>query len=377
MTPAFKVVTKLFVSQFYKVNGGFFLFCFLFLFGIISPGMLLQYHLALIQIEITSSVVLIGVMIAWLLYNEKCIVCFKEIIVKYQNSFLHVLQAMNGRSLHIMLGLCHILVFLPVSIYALIIVGVAVAQHQSVVATLVLFFLVVVTIVNTLRLKRFLLLGIPVRSQSVFGRLYPKSSLINFSFFIVHYILLERKINVLVLKIVSFVFFYLFFIKDIREFSKPWFVICLFLISYTHCFLVYHVHKFVEEKLSFMRNLPLSFFNRITMFFIFICLIFIPELLFMLINGMSVLSVEDVISAYSILITQLLLYTSLLYMKNIKLKEYLQYIFVFFVFFSYVYNIIYIHKIIDQLWLILLHLGVCFATFKMKYFQYEHIVYND
>ncbi len=371
MLAVFKILFKLFVSQFYKLNGGFFLFWFIFFFGVVSPGMLGVYHLALIQAEIESFVMLIGVMIGWFLYNEKCLECFKTIMLKYKNSFLHVLQAVDSKKIILIFGICHILVFLPVSIYALIVAGVAISQAKFLVAVLVLFFLIVITITSTFRIRSVLSSRIPSRSYSLFSRFQRKSRLINYNFFLVRYILTERKINILILKIFSSIFFYLFFIKHISEFSKPWFVMALLLISYAHSVLIFHTHKFIEEKLSFMRNLPISLFKRIAMFVIPICLVFIPELLFMLINGLSVLSIEDVVTSYCILVTQLMLYTSILYIKNVQLKEYLKYIFAIFLLSTFLYNAL------DHLWLILLQFGLCYALFKIQYFKYEHIVYTN
>jgi hypothetical protein len=371
MYPVFKILFNLFVSQFYKLNGGFFLFWFIVFFGIVYPGMLLDYHLMLIQIEIDSTIMLGGVMTAWLLYNERALKCLRTIILKYHCSFLHVLQAVNTKGLLIILGFCHILVFLPVLIYAIIVGGVSVSQFKIIQASLILLFLITIIVTSTIRLKNLFLSRMPLHSPALFGKFsFPKLP-IPYIFYLVYYILNERKINILVLKVFSFFFFYLFLIKHVGEFSKSWFVLSLLLICYGHSILLFHVHKFMEEELAFLRNLPLSLFKRMSMYFISISLLFLPELLFMFINGLNVLTFNDIFYSYFILVSQVLLYISLLYWTNIQLKKYLKIIFVIFVFSTFLYNTL------SYGLLSLLLFGLSYIIFKLRYYKYEHIVYSN
>lgn len=371
MVKLIKITFKLFAKQFYEVNLRFFLFWFIFLFGIISPEQIIPYHVMLIKSEISSYPVLAGVMIAWLLYNQKCIRFIEGIIVTYHNSFLHVMQSMSVVNLMLIWGICHIFVFLPVLVYALIVVLMAIKQSAFIVVILILSFLVLLNIYSAFRLRIFLLKPIDIQRQSFYNKLLGRNKIVNYKFYLVHYILMDRKLDLLALKIFSSILFYLFFIELREDFDKSWFNFTLLLIGFGHSLMMFGVHRFMEEKLTFLKSLPVPLLTRATMFLIPICLIFTPELLIMLVNGSGVLSIQDIFISFFVLVAQLFVFTSILYLKNISMKEYIKFMFIIIILYVFIYN-----SIDNKLLIIVPEFALCYFIFKYRYLKYKHIIYN-
>ena len=65
------VLNKTFVQIFYRQHAGWFLFIFLFFFGLVAPSMQLAYHYALIQGMLATPVFMALVWLAWLGYTLK------------------------------------------------------------------------------------------------------------------------------------------------------------------------------------------------------------------------------------------------------------------------------------------------------------------
>ncbi len=119
------VVNKTLVWSFYRQHAGFFLFFFIVFFGIVAPSQQLAYHYALIRGMLEAPAFLVLVAIAWLLYGIKTVQFVFRVIDSPEGSFLCQLRRLKpSRCYWMMLRVQHLL-FLPVSGYALAILGVA------------------------------------------------------------------------------------------------------------------------------------------------------------------------------------------------------------------------------------------------------------
>jgi len=369
MIQVLRISLKIFVFQFYKANMGFFFFWFIFFFGIVSPNSLITYHLALIQAQVDSTLILLGAIFCWALYDIMCIRFFERIIIKYRDSFLHVLQVVPSSKLNMLIGIFHTLVFLPCLIYAVIVAIIAGNQAKTDVVIIIGTFLIFITVAGTWLLKMNLAKRTASKMFLLAGLLGNGRRTIHYIFYLLQFILRQRKVTILVLKIASFFLFFIVFIRLGDGFDKFSFTNVLLLIVYLHAVLVYHAHKFIEEQVRFLRNLPISFAGRIIVFLVPVCVIFIPELLFMLVNGLPMLTSPEIIVYYLLLVSQLLLYLSVLYTASYKLGDYIKVLFVV------GFGLVFLCRGINLYWVILLQFVAAFIIFRIRYYKYEHVVF--
>jgi len=194
---------------------------------------------------------------------------------------------------------------------------------------------------------------------------------IHYFFYLLYYILYKKKISAFTLKIFSLALFYLVLTRLSDNFDKDSFINILILIGYFHSILLFDVHKFLEEKCSFIRNLPLSPPKRIAMFFVLICLLYLPEVFYLFINKTALLSFGDIIAMYLMIVSQLMFYTSIIYVSNFKLKIFLRWIFIV------AFVIVFLNKLINLDLLITIQFLLFYLIFQSRYFKYEHKVYTN
>ena len=63
------LLNKTFIQTFYRQHAGWFLFIFLFFFGLVAPSMQLAYPYALIRGMLETPVLMTLVWVAWFLYT--------------------------------------------------------------------------------------------------------------------------------------------------------------------------------------------------------------------------------------------------------------------------------------------------------------------
>lgn len=122
----------------------------------------------------------------------------------------------------------------------------------------------------------------------------------------------------------------------------------------------------MEEKMMFLRNLPISMINRVTLVVIIGVILFIPELLMMLFNGHEVLTIQEAFILYGLLATQFTLLFSILYTSRLSFKKYAQYIFIL------LFSLIALYLILHPALIILFNLGFSYLIYQEHYHTYEH-----
>jgi hypothetical protein len=135
------IINKTFVRSFYLLHAGSFLFLFLVFFGIVAPSQQLGYHYALIRGMLEAPVFLALAALAWLLYAVKVVQFVFRVLDSPEGVFLCRLRCLAPGRCYGMLLRVQLLLFLPVSGYALAIVGVALYCGAWAPALLVLLYL--------------------------------------------------------------------------------------------------------------------------------------------------------------------------------------------------------------------------------------------
>jgi hypothetical protein len=138
------VANKTLVRSFYLQHAGFFLFLFIVFFGIVAPSQQLAYHYALIRGILEAPVFLALVAFTWLLYAGKVVQFVFRVLDSREGLFVCRLRSLPPvRCLRLLLRIQHRL-FLPVSGYALIIVGVAIHRGAWVIASVAVGYVVLI-----------------------------------------------------------------------------------------------------------------------------------------------------------------------------------------------------------------------------------------
>ncbi|MEO8173263.1 MAG: hypothetical protein ABI581_09280 [Sediminibacterium sp.] len=275
---AIHILQPVLVNHFYKVNAGFFLFCFFILFGVVSGGQLISYHLSLIQGMIGSPVFLSCVIFIWLLYTFKCVNYIARQISDPRQTFLFVLNTLPGSKQFRLMLFVHLMVYMPVLIYAMIVAGVAAKQHHFGAMTAVIISNVLMIGLSAYLYTSYLGKRVTGIHFSIPGITLPKP------FFLVPlwFIWKERKQMLLVTKLFSFALLYGFI--NLYEPDKPDarpLLLIMMLIATAHSAITLHIRSFEEDRFAFSKQFPVSLPKRFGFLLILYLLLLSPELLFM------------------------------------------------------------------------------------------------
>jgi len=142
-----KLLWKTLVRQYYRQNAGFFLFFFLIFFGVVAPSQQLAYHYALIRGILSTPPLLVLVLFLWLLYAAKCGQWVIGLQQRHDHAFLHLLPLRGKIKTFCFLLEVQIMLFLPVILYAMAVVGVAVYHSHRMMAAVVSCFILLVCLV--------------------------------------------------------------------------------------------------------------------------------------------------------------------------------------------------------------------------------------
>jgi hypothetical protein len=314
-----QVLAKTLVVQFYKINTGFFLVAFILLFGLLNGKATIDLHHGIMRQITTSWSFAAGAMAVWMLYNIKCITyCIRE-IKNPANTFLFSMQSLSN-PYHFWLWLsCHTTLLMPMLAYAGVTVAVGLTEGKPLLAVLFAVFQ-----------------GLLCCSAVVYYRLINNTwrkplirtpeTLLNtkkrFHMYLLHYSLTMRKGTFIGIKILSLLLLQGMVFANAYEINKESIcVLIMFLVS-AHALLPVYYVGFMENDLAFIRNLPVRALHKYLVFVFTYAIIFLPELLFLLLNGHHALPLTLTLSLYAVAVSQLALYTSIQYANKITTDRY-------------------------------------------------------
>lgn len=358
-----RVLQKVLVNYFYKVNAGFFLFGFFVLFGL--PYSPLAFHLSLINGIIQSQQFLAVVMFCWLLYNIKCIGYTVKQLHESKQNFLFCFNNLTVEKTLLYLLYVQVLIYMPVLLYASAIVWFALQKHQ--------YLIVVETVVfNAVLMSASALIYVrAIQKQEFF---YQKISLLRFAinlpktFFSIplYFLWSGRKQMLFVTKVFSLLLLF-GFIKlyeperyDIRPMQ-----LCLLLSAASHSAIVYEIRAFEEEFLAFSRNLPVTTFQRFINTIFMYATLMIPEFIFLLKGYRTHFTFADYPQLVLLVIALLLMFHSVLLIENTEMEQLIRIVFGIMAacFFIILYN--------PGVWLSVAILLLSFALFTAYYYDFE------
>lgn len=317
------VLQALLVQRFYQINTGFFLLIFLLLFGIIDPGNSLKLHYAVMQLMAARPILLLGGLAIWTAYYIKCIAYCLNTIGDPKHRFLFELQALPARRFRIVLTSCLSAIYAPVLVYSLITAVVAFTEGRLLSLAIILAYQagalaagVVLCHQRIMHAARETFLGNALARLQALRPHY-----IAYHQYLMAYALHQKKMLLFLLKTGSLLMLQV--MVAINHGAPEWegtFYILLFIIV-AHGLLPYYFVRFTEAN-GWLRNLPLSHWQRFRYFAGFYALLFIPELLFLVIHVHTSLTFGNMLSFYTLAIAVLCWLHTLLYLRGITLERY-------------------------------------------------------
>jgi hypothetical protein len=270
-------INKILVFDFYRQNSGFFLFVFVVFFGIIAPSQQPAYHYALIRGILAAPAFLVVVCLAWLLYARKAFRFVTRVINSREALFLYHLKSLPPGQCYWLMLKVQILIFLPVSAYALAIAAVAVCKGAWAPAILVPVYIVILcgqsAVGYTRRLEHPGAFRDILSRQRRYGHAPYWSMLLRF--------LVDDSMGLLIaVKVFGCLLLY-FLLKqqtpdnyDLRM-SYLAYSVALF----GHGILLFRCRRLEETKLIFYRALPIPLWKRFGQYCLFYFLLLLPEIL--------------------------------------------------------------------------------------------------
>lgn len=323
-----RFLTKLFVIPFYKSNAGFFLFFFFFFFGVVQSGSLITYHQQLMVSILQSKVILVGVFIFWALYHFKCTSYCLRLVNSNEGSFLFNMQILSARRQLLFFLLLHIALYTPVLVYSLFLMWFGWQRNdEGSVALIVLFQCLILCLgagsyywrMNSWMVKKKTI------ELGFLHRIGKPLILI-----LLYHFTLEKKAFFLSLKALSLVLLFVALVWNKEVFDNDSFIFFFQLIILTHSAVSFKAVNFLEEKLSFHRNLPLGVLQYAMMYLVSYILILTPELFYLLFNGSGLMNTQNILYYIAIAIATLCLLTAIQYSESMNRNEYIKVVFALF-----------------------------------------------
>lgn len=365
----FQLLSTLIASRFYKVNAGFFLFSFLILFAILPGPDTIRLHRGLMLAAVSSSTNILVAATISSLYNSKCISFAQRELSLPENEFLYNLQGLSNSRQYRLLAITHISLYAPILIYSLIAVFVG-FQSQHIAGSILMLLIQLIMIIagtytsyhriNTTWKKPAFVLP----SISIFRNR-------GFLTYLLHYSLNEKKGPFISIKIFSMLALQLLVALNADKVSKENICFLILLSISAHALLPTYYVRFLETEMSFLRNLPIHLPKRLLQFALTYAAILLPELIFLLYNEISIISLSVILSIYMLAVVRLSLYTTIQYIPKLDLNKYTGIIFIMF------FITIILLASFSLFLFITLEFIIAIILFAIYYYRYEPLLLKE
>jgi len=324
MRTVISILQRVLVNHFYKANAGFFAFLFFLLFGM--PNSVADFHLALINGIIKSNSFLFVAFALWTLYNLKCINYTSKYLKEEKQNVLFTLNSLPVYACWLYMVYVQVMIYMPVLLYALAIVIVAIQKHYYSSALYVVLFniasllLPAIFYLNNLQKKQgFILLKGPLL------RIYLSKSLPLIPLFFLWH---QRKEMLLVTKFFSFLALSLFIkLYEPDHYDIRPLLLCCMVCATAHSAIIFEVREFEEQYLSFSRNLPFAYIKRFAQLLLMNFILLLPELLFLWKGYPLHFNIPDYFQLLLMMISLLCLFYSVLLTGDILMDAYVKIVF--------------------------------------------------
>jgi|GEM_PF-2155542 len=322
-----QVLNRVLVYQFYRINAGFFLFLFLLLFGIVDAQSTVYFHYSIMKAAAAGSSVLWLLMGCWLLYTFKCAGFVLRALQRNENTFLLEMGAIAAKRQYQLLLNVHWQLLAPMLWYGFITAGVAFLHRYLLSGILILLFLLLLLLVFPLTYQRqwrrhtYSVLDVALSRlpSASGGEATLNKLLLRLSF-------TRHKRMLALLKIFSLILLQAMIAYNKESLNKESVCFFIMIIIAAHAMLPYFFVQFMETEMRCLRNFPSVLPARAAPFLLAYSVLFLPEVTFLLLHARTAVSLPVTGSLYLLAISQLWLYTSLLYMVAVRTERYMGYV---------------------------------------------------
>ena len=322
-----RLLNKSFAKKFYQQHAGYFLVGIYLLFGIVEPSQLIDYQKTLLLAGISSPMGLLIVFLSWLLYVLKVYFFVKHKLALAQYKFIHEIGALNIKTqLKIWLSL-YAVMLLPVTIYALALIGLSIYYHffLSFFCVLIVFF----TLILGLSLRSYQLVTIAfLKEEQTQNNTGIKIILPFFSWPIVH-LFKEQPLMLFMCKLSSLVLFkaMLWMFADVGNDTRV-LLIALLASVLCHSVLVYTLLRFEIAFLNFSKSLPVSIYKRLYGWLVIFTMVLIPEWILLIVS--SAYNLYSIANGFLFSLTSIFFLLTVMYFIRLNVDNYLKWLLFFF-----------------------------------------------
>jgi hypothetical protein len=364
-----KILNKSLVRPFYRQNAGQFVFVIIF-FGVVAPSQQLHYHHDLILGMLSAPLLFILVLLAWMIYNEKCARFILSMLQAPDYGFLDMLNRLEPKRLVGSMLQVQLLLSLPISLYSIAVTGVAIHYHWYLSACCVAGYILLLCFANVIRFRRQCLNpGKPLLAvhRMLFSSI-GSSVYWPFAYWTIFigYAIREQKFLLTGIKLFSCGILYL----GVRSMADNDYDLRMPTLFYGiglfgHGVLVYRFRELEEGRLLFYRGLPISLARRMVRYALLYLALMIPEIVTLGWLALGSLHYRDafelLFSGYSFL----LLLNSLLFIAPIRIQDYMKIVFCLFL-------LLYFCVLAGTLaWLAGFVLVIAVILFQRQYYRFE------
>lgn len=278
LTDIIQIIRRSVTHPFYREYAGFFLFLFFLFFGT-QPSFVdaLLFHTALMKSILTSGLFFMIAMLVWLVYTLKVFQFFYSTITKTSYLFLQSLNTLPYRQRLGAMLIQQAILLLPSTIYFSFVAGIGIynghiwATMGIIITGLLLWFFSAMACVRVLYKAGS---HSPTGLTQKIVRLFPD----NLSGFLLKFCTQHIFTALLTIKLISF--FCLYGLSrleaDVYEQRILWLIYISALIG--HGVIVYKLHEFIENGLSFLRNMPFPVHKLLLSLLAVYTILLLPEI---------------------------------------------------------------------------------------------------
>lgn len=277
MRPIYHLIQRTLIFPFYQQHAGLFFFVFYVMFGLVESSQLLNYHQSLIYGMLSSTLFLLIVLVIWLFYFLKCFIFVRQKCEAPQYHFIYEFAKLSKGKTFLFFALLYLFIFMPVLVYTVAILIVAMKSGFFLPAIIILLFQ-----------GSSLLLCSWASSEQIHKRHLPNRFSIptynvplnrSLALFYISHLSKNQKVGILLSKFFSILSIYIVLqAMDTHEDIRIPAIVLLFGLV-AHAFLIFDMKRFEDERLTWMRALPYSTLSLYLNYLLIFTLILIPEML--------------------------------------------------------------------------------------------------
>lgn len=288
MSAVTHVLMKVLVKKFYERNAGLLALVFYIMFGVVESNQLISYHESLIYGVLSSPVFLLVVMAVWLLYTLKYLQLVFSELAQPQNQFLIQYSSLPGGIQIPAMFAALAGIYLPVLAYSFFIIWIGIGtSHLLPTISIIVFHLAVLMSTSVLIVNRLNTLHEKKTFVLLPTILWPWRKPL--PLFYIGHLLNEIPLALFFAKIFSLLCLFGFLQIPLDHYENRLALLGFLFGLIGHIVIVFEFRKLEEERMIFLRGLPISTLQRYGQLALTYLIIVLPEVLFLAANHLHVI----------------------------------------------------------------------------------------